>query len=284
MTSQHPTSEAGLYLPGLEPLVHPEEPKWNLERGMAIARMLTPEAMGLAVETYDSVSPEALVEADPARLWSALVGQNVQITRKDSIRPSNGYLFESKPGTWQAVALNFIEAKLIPHYPAAYARGAYETVRKARSSTHTPESQAAALRAAQHTLAPKIDKMQKYHDSTLVSQGTTLDRTGEALKHPGFRRFKDEADMRQRFTEVRGMIDDALQAAAEQRNWTPEQETEVLRAVEKRMVIDRDHNKHIQYTDMLISMLTSYNQQKRALLTTRIAECQAIVTYACDTQ
>jgi hypothetical protein len=234
----------------------------------ALARTLTPSYWNIDPEKYNDITAEMRAAAHPGQLIKSLV----------DIAPDSPCAASYIPGGSHRsgyIALTPSEYSLIPRSPESFSRSVRNTTLKARPQGDTHVQ--AADRSVAHALESKRSNLESYVQETLLPWDHQLYKFKVAAKNPGLSVMGPEMNMRIQFETFRSSImGNMLEALRVQRSWNEEQYDFAARTIEARMLIDRDHNKHIAYFAGFVAMSQYYFGHKTALFKDRIQKAKQI--------
>ena len=260
------------FQPTLEGLTDETMPRLALRDRASLSRMLTPRAWGVSDATYSEVTTRAIEAAEPENLRPDLI--NVRAHHGASASYPD---VETHRDVW--VALAPVEYGLLARSPRALGRAATQRslAKQPAGQVFDETAQGRALRAADHTLQTKTERMTQYDANVLVPRSKLLGKFLVAAEHPGLSQFGKEVTHLMEMTTYRSIMDDMLLALGQQRNWgersgNPQHIARL--ALEWRILFDRIGNRHIGNFHDLTQLMLDHNNAKHAVFRSKIHEAR----------
>lgn len=238
----------------------------------SLARTLTPEYLGIDPFDYGDITDRMRAAAEPEQLILGLV---------DVPKPSPGST--SAVSYWPGGAARSVNIAVVPgeyrllvRGPDAFSNAVRNTTLQSRPIGDTHAN--AAERSVKHAHVTKFEAQNNYLHGTLEPWKGLLAQFRKAAKHPGLSLMGNEISMRTKFETLRsGVFENMFEALRVQRGWDDRQMDFARRTVEARMVIDREHNQHLQYFAGFVAMSQEYFGHKSALFMDRAYRSRRIV-------
>ena len=251
------------------PAVDPTRPR------NALARVLTPEYLGLSERDYYDVTPDMVQYVAPDRLRPYLIDIPAP---QDPFSNPNVVSYDSALLRRQVfVAITAREAKILPRYVGAMQRNARINAEANNVLLSTPDEDARAQRAPRHVLESKLPVVREYKDELLVQRALLgkFIMASSPKRNSGLSMFGKEGTMREKFAYLEeNIISDMVQAYASQRQLSADDRRMVAKAVTVSIVFARKNNQHIEAFNSLVNFLRVYNSNKLELASQRIANMQ----------
>lgn len=253
-------------LPGME---HPD--KFRLDSQVSFAWIMNPEQWSMNPADYSDITP-----------------QMTELMTPDNLRPSLIDVSADSPcavGYEVGLTRDFTRVALTPTEYGLISRnvgklGEASVNKTLASRPMTPDfigDELAAQRSGAHTIKGYIERMETYVGSTLEVDIERLKSFEEYVGHKNLRRSKG-INMRTDIEWIREHIfGDTFVALRRQRNWTPEQEDFARRSLDKRLVLDRNYNRHINNWEEMLEFEQEYWGHKWALFKSKIWEAKQYV-------
>lgn len=240
-------------------------PSSTIHERMSVSRLLTPETYGSTeAEMMREQTSSRMIAAWPDNLYANLVGPAVIINWGLKGPGHQAVEFGHRPDR-KRIALSDEERLIYAYSFEGLGNKAYLHAKHADKGKFVTEGDLEApARASIHAAEDRIEAMQEYR-LVLNAQGKVLRRFTEGLQpqHRRFARFGSEDSAKQTFAVLTDtIIDNMLDALADQRGWTPEQQIMAQESIMARMLADRTKNRHLNYAFRLSNMLLSYGQDK----------------------
>jgi hypothetical protein len=136
----------------------------------------------------------------------------------------------------------------------------------------------APRRSGAHAVETRLSLVQKYVSNELLPETELIDRFLEAADHPKFARFSSQKNMRTQMATLQSVtVGNLLGALHRSRQWSPEQRKRAERAIDARMFLDRNDNRHIDYFKDVLNLAKDRNAILLAIARTRIAKSQQYI-------
>ncbi|MFZ1483650.1 MAG: hypothetical protein WAS36_01415 [Candidatus Saccharimonadales bacterium] len=220
----------------------------------------------------ETFSAEVLGATEPNQLLDFLVGGDVP---RVSAGLAKSHAYFNELGQTVRVATTDEEAKILVYSAAHLGANSASKSRLKRKTTGEPTvaDQAAAVRAAIHTLDPKLQQMKLYKFATLERRQTMLEKLIAETQFPGLERLGNQVAVRIDFAEVQTMIDGMVGVVAAQRQWSPSAQRAVRRAIDQRMY-GSDLQESKPYATQILTLLRDYNLHMQMLFQAKIHETE----------
>ncbi|OGI95111.1 hypothetical protein A2917_01855 [Candidatus Nomurabacteria bacterium RIFCSPLOWO2_01_FULL_42_17] len=248
---------------GEVPIIH------DLDRQNVFAQVAMPEYWGMDLEQYAGLESRAISAATTNRLRSSLIGLP---------RNSKGFVvgYVANPQMDRSptyIALTPTEFPLVRGSIQSLGETTVAKVLKSRpDKTDFDNNNAAAQRGGVHAVEGKKIAIERYANTVLGPNHTRLARYIESASNPGLQRRKEISVREDVSWILNNIFGDMLLAIRHVRQWRPEQAELAKKAVEYRLFLDRDHNRHLRNWREMLSLALSYNSHKLALFNDKIAQ------------
>lgn len=243
----------------------------DVDRRNSVARLLTPEYLGMDPNDYSDITPEMVELAAPRNLRQSLI--DVPTDGLNSVAFRIGHRSLS-PDRRMCIAVTPLEYKLVVRNVGAIGRAVtLNTLNSRPQDSDFAAHTSAAERSATHMFTSKFVRIGQYVNNVLLPRDDLLKKFEEASrpKHVGLARFGNEGKMRQNFEVLRSQIlADALVSIRLQRGWNPDKADLAERTIMKSIVLERGNNTHIhKHFRGLLALLQEHNSAKLELFTAR---------------
>lgn len=255
-----------------EAMPTPNQP-FRIEARNALARALRPDFVGLNPLDFVDVTDQMLDLAAPEALRTSLID-----VRPHSSEAVKSYDWATKKDIY--IAVTPFEYGLmsgsIQHLGERAVAGSQN--KRQRLGTRNIADDAAAVRAGIHAVTGRAEKTQEYLNNALIKQNLLIAKFQEASKYPGLARFGNEGKMREELTYLRNFVfGGMITTIGNQRNWNSNNQIYAQKAINARLFLDRQQNRHIDYFKSLLDLAAEWNGHKMAIIATRQWEAKKYV-------
>lgn len=236
----------------------------------SLAKALLPEFVGIRPEDYIDVTDEQLRLASPQLLRASLIN----VSRETHGAAAN---FDPEKRRTTFIATTPHEFGILTGSVQMLGERAVSRTELARqrSGNFNARDIAASRRSGVHEVESRLALMEKYVAKELLPEIALIDRFLEAAEHPGLARFSNQKNMRVQFTTLQTVtVGNIISALQRSRQWSPAQQQRATKAIDARMFLDRNDNRHLDYFKDMLLLAKERNDYLLAIARKRIAKSE----------